>query len=600
MRFVYFLVGLFILLCSPVSAVFATGEFQEDYDVQYSIAPSGITIVTQNVVLTNKMTNLYPQKYSIIIDSTHIKNVIAYDNGGVIRPNISQKDGKTEIILPFNEKIAGLGRALKFSLRYENTDIAQKNGSIWEVNIPGVAPDPDLASYFVSVAVPPTFGPNAYMSPQPASGTKWTKEQMIQGGISAAYGTTQSFDLTLSYYLENPTLGKKIMEVALPPDTAFQKVAIKSLKPVPSTVLTDADGNWLAQYELAPNERLTIDATLFINIYLAPRTDFVQEDPDRSLYTRSLKYWEVDSSQIQDLAKIYTTPHDIYQYVVKSLSYDYNRVNQSPIRKGAVQSLIAPTTAICMEFTDLFIALARAAGIPAREAVGYAYTTNAKLRPLSLATDVLHAWPEYYDVSRHVWIPVDPTWGNTTGGVNYFDKLDYNHIVFSHYGQSSDYPYPAGFYKKSGDSSKDVRVQFAESNVVPPARSLSISYVFPKTVTSGFTASGSILIDNTSQTLTQASDVTIQSTPIDVAITRQVPQLPPYGRYSIPVSFHVPQLFTKTEGMIVTTVADETKRYDFTIVPFLYTFTIPILVLFCVVCVVLAIYIRSVVWKNRK
>jgi hypothetical protein len=113
------------------------------------------------------MTNLYPQKYSIVIDSVHIKNVIAYDNGGIIKPQISQKDGKTEILLQFNEKVAGLGKTLRFSLRYENTDIAQKNGNIWELNIPGVAEDPDLAGYSVSLSVPPTFGPNAYMSPPP-------------------------------------------------------------------------------------------------------------------------------------------------------------------------------------------------------------------------------------------------------------------------------------------------------------------------------------------------------------------------------------------------------------------------------------------------
>lgn len=86
------------------SRVYAVGEFQEDYDVQYAIAPSGVTIVTQNVVLTNKMTNLYPQKYTILIDSVNIRNVIAYDNGGVIRPQIKQEDNKTQIILQFNEK----------------------------------------------------------------------------------------------------------------------------------------------------------------------------------------------------------------------------------------------------------------------------------------------------------------------------------------------------------------------------------------------------------------------------------------------------------------------------------------------------------------
>ena len=163
--------------------MFAAGEFTADYDVQYAIAPSGVAIVTQNITLTNQLTNLYAQRYSIRIDSLAVRNVIAYDNLGIIRPDIRQNEGKTEIALTFNEKVTGLGRQLPFSLRYENTDIAVKNGSIWEINIPGVAEDMDLSSYTVALSIPSSFGPNAYMSPLPAAGGRWTREQMTGGGL---------------------------------------------------------------------------------------------------------------------------------------------------------------------------------------------------------------------------------------------------------------------------------------------------------------------------------------------------------------------------------------------------------------------------------
>ncbi len=585
----------FVFIPTPI---FATGEFREDYDVQYAVAPSGITIVTQNVSLTNKMTNLYPQKYSIIIDSVHIKNVIAYDNGGIIRPQISQRDGKTEILLQFNEKVAGLGKTLRFSLRYENTDIAQKNGNIWELNIPGVAADPDLADYSVSLSVPPTFGQNAYMSPSPGNGNKWTKEQMVNGGISAAYGQLQQFDVKLSYFLDNPTVTSKRMEIALPPDTAFQKVAVQSLEPKPNNVVTDTDGNWLAQYTLSPSQKITVSAILGISLTLQPQTSFEKKDIDSAVYTAPQKYWETTDPKIQELAATYKTPRDIYDYVVRTLSYDYSRVSQSPIRKGAVQSLTNPTTAICMEFTDLFIAIARAAGIPAREAVGYAYTTNAKLRPLSLSTDILHAWPEYYDVNTHVWTPVDPTWADTTGGVNYFDKLDFNHIVFSYYGASSDYPYPAGFYKKSGSITKDILVQFSDKKPEDVTGKVGISYVFPKTVTSGFTASGSVVIKNISPVAMKRTTATIQSAPVDAAITTDIPDLPPYATYSVPVSFHLPNSFAKSYGMIVTTVAEESLRYDFMITPFIYSFSVPIIALSLIIGILIIATVRSRIWRK--
>lgn len=57
----------------------------------------------------------------------------------------------------------------------------------------------------------------------------------------------------------------------------------------------------------------------------------------------------------------------------------------------------------CNEHTVLYVALARAAGLPARIAVGLAFVNGAFY---------YHAWPEVYlaeGESRGLWLPVDPT-----------------------------------------------------------------------------------------------------------------------------------------------------------------------------------------------
>jgi hypothetical protein len=56
----------------------------------------------------------------------------------------------------------------------------------------------------------------------------------------------------------------------------------------------------------------------------------------------------------------------------------------------------------CNEHTVLYVALARAAGIPARIATGVAYTRGAFY---------YHAWPEIYieEQGQGLWLPVDPT-----------------------------------------------------------------------------------------------------------------------------------------------------------------------------------------------
>jgi hypothetical protein len=57
----------------------------------------------------------------------------------------------------------------------------------------------------------------------------------------------------------------------------------------------------------------------------------------------------------------------------------------------------------CNEHTALYVAMARSLGLPARVAVGLAYTRGAFY---------YHAWPEVYvdeDGGRGLWLPVDPT-----------------------------------------------------------------------------------------------------------------------------------------------------------------------------------------------
>lgn len=593
-RFVYLLICLFVYLFIPTPKAQASGEFQADYAVEYSIAPTGTTIVTQQVTLTNTLTNLYARQYSIVFDTTHIKNIVAYDTGGPITPTISQKDGKTEILLTFNTQVTGVGKQFTFTLRFENDDIAKKLGSIWEVSIPGVADSTDLSTYFVTLLVPPSFGNVAYMSPIPAADKRWSKEQMTHGGIVIAYGSQQSFSVDLTYYLENTRVTPLRTEIALPPDTAFQTVTINSLDPKPETIDRDPDGNWLAQYTLGPRESRSVAARLVVTTHITPKSDWKEPNSDMSPFVKASRYWQTEDTQIQTLAKTYTTPRAIYDYVVSTLSYSYARVNQNPIRKGALAALQDPTSAICMEFTDLFIALARAAGIPARENVGFAYTTNTKLRPLSLVADILHTWPEYYDREKHLWIPIDPTWADTTGGVNYFDTLDFNHITFAIQGTSPDYPYPAGFYRQPGKETRDVAVSITQ----PPSLEepvLVVSFEFPATVIAGLESRGQVLVKNSGKRGVQSVRISVQSSPVDVATYRVVDTIPPSSTITIPVAITIPYFLYRGQGRLTTTVNDITSRFAFAIRP-TYWLLLPVFLTFAII-IVLAVFF---VWRPKR
>lgn len=592
-------IGLTLLLALlPLSAE-ATGEFQADYDVQYAVAPTGKTIVTQHVSLTNKLPNFYPEEYSLLLDSDKISNVIAYDDGGVITPAISIKDGKTQITLTFNVKAIGLGKSLKFSLRYEHSGVANKAGNIWEIYVPGVVNDPDIGDYSVSLAVPPTFGSAAYLSPLPGKGRSWTKEQMIRGGIAGAYGTAQNFDVTLSYALTNSGVIPQLQEISLPPSTAYQSVSLHELTPPPLTVVTDAEGNWIATYELGPRQNLSVTAKVSIAVYLTPRKDYKQPSFETSDYLKAAEYWQTTDPQITNLAKQYNTPRRIYDYVSNTLKYDYDKVNAAAPRMGALEALKAPTEAVCMEFTDLFVAIARAAGIPARRVVGFAYTNNPKLRPLSLVSDVLHAWPEYYDAESNTWVPVDPTWANTTGGVDYFTKLDFNHLVFAINGLDSSKPYPAGYYRSPDKTGRDVRVEFADTSKNTKAPNIVTTIEFPQQVGAGQRVNGAVVVKNEGAETSYNIAVSALSQPGDIKVTETIKELLPYGVARIPISGVFKQTMKSEQGQIRVRVNDASLTHTFVIQP-LYWLIILGTVIIILAGLVAFRLIQLIVWKTSK
>ena len=568
--FVFFLLTIsssFFYVITP-HTVNAEGEFTSDYDVQYAISPTGITIVTQKVTLTNNLSARYPKEYSVTIDSSSIRNVIAYDDGGVIRATITANDDKTTVLLRFNKPKPGKGKTHTFSLRYENGDIARKNGGIWEINIPGVTDSPDINSYMVTAQIPDSFGPNAYLSPKPANGNQWTKEQMMHGGISAAYGTKQTFSVDLSYYLENIFDSEKTFDIPIPPDTSYQKSSIISLNPKPSTVQTDSDGNRLARYVLSPHTSIKVKALLSVEVSVNPKMNDSSTKPiDISEYLKEQLFWEITDPSITSLAKQYTTPRAIYDYLVETFSYNYDRVNLEAKRKGAKLAIENPSDSICMEFTDAFIAIARAAGIPAREAVGYAYTTNSRLRPLSQTIDVLHTWPEYFDSETNQWIAIDPTWAQTTNGQNYFDKLDFNHITFVYHGLSSDTPYPPGYYKEKANKTKDILVTIQKNTPTPQNNSVEPTIEFPKKIYGNTKVEGFIHLKNIGSTTITPIRLVNRFEPFDVEKEQLLQSLEPYAVADIPISFTAPVQYKIQRGRVVMNVNGTMVSSDFTIYP---------------------------------
>lgn len=454
-----------------INSALAESEFIVDSTVTYNVGETGKTLVTHDITLENNFSTLYATSYSLTLENIGTAGVKALTADGSQLTAGTQKDGgKTTIEITFPDAVVGKGKQRHFFVTYENSNFAARTGEIWEISIPKLSDESSFRNYTAVLKVPDKFGLEAYISPKPEEASisdnyknyRFNKASLIKTGVTAGFGNFQVFTYTLNYHLENPLIRSAETEIALPPDTAFQKIYIRSLIPEPEYIKIDHDGNWLATYKLSPRQRIDVTATGEVQIFASERHFPKPKEDSLTTNLSRTNYWQINDPEIKKLAAKFKTPRAIYDYVSTTLKYDYDRVKPNVERLGAVGALNNPNSAICMEFTDLFIAIARAAGIPAREINGYAYSENPDIQPLSLVADVLHSWPEYWDEKREAWIPIDPTWASTTGGVDFFDKLDLRHFTFVIHGEDPSKPYPPGSYKLGLNPQKDVFVSFGK------------------------------------------------------------------------------------------------------------------------------------------
>lgn len=523
----FLLIGLLgYLVIGLLAPVHAADEFIAKYDVTYKVHPSGLTTVAQKISLTNKLSNIYATEYSLNTGSLDIQNIKAWDGLGPLKTSISKLNDSTIISLVFNEKVVGKDKTLNFTLEYETGDLANKKGQIWEIIIPKLSNIEEIDDYRLALNVPLQLGKAAYLSPKPFKTQPpfyFFNKTAAAKGIMAAFGDCQIFNFEISYHLENPSFTFEKFQIPLPPDTLYQKIVYQKIEPEPEEIIVDEDGNWLASYKLGPKKELNIITSGSAQIHLKPTTNNQQPTTNLEDYLKPQKYWEVDDPEIQGIAKKLKTPEKIYDFVIKTLKYDYQRIEEAE-RLGAKKALANPNSALCMEFTDLFIALSRAAGIPAREINGFAHTENPRLKPLSLREDILHAWPEYWDEKGGIWVPVDPTWEKTTGGVDFFNKLDLNHFAFVIHGMKSDFPRPPG-----EGPQKNIKVTFAES-LSKIREELKVNFNLPKKATAGFSILGNINLVNTGNVAFHNLDLVINSRRYPIA------SLPPFTSRSFPTT----------------------------------------------------------------
>lgn len=604
--------------------VFADTQFSSGYDITFVFNDNGTATVTHKITLTNLTKDYYATEYSLTTGSTKISNISGTDGLGSLSITTKPQPDATVLTAKLNQQVVGINKSVNFQISYTIDSLAIRRGNIWEINVPQIVTNENVSAYKLTISVPDSFGKLGKMSPTPSSSEKtavgtnfiFTKDKLNVSGVGASFGDYQEFKFTLKFRYKNPNFTSAKATITLPPDTEYQALYYTALDPKPSEMSVDDSGNYLASYIVKGNSNLEVIASGYAQIVDADtplQKPINWTDSALSKFTKNDRYIESDNVQIQKKAKELKNTQEIYDYVTTTLKYDFTRLQTDSLgRRGAIQALNKPSNSICTDFSDLFVALARAKGIPARGLVGFGYTDNTNLRPTKVEglvnTTILHAWPEYYDKTKNRWIQVDPTWGSTTGGVDYFNRLDTNHFVFTINGTSSVSPLPAGAFKTSDAQTDDVKVEFS-SDTLPLLSSPTFSLNSDQVV-AGFPSLMRLSVNNTSGRAIFGSNISLKTAGNVLGLVKpesaSLGTLLPFENRNVSVNLRSDSLLdNKTENLVISFSGSNlgkdvkaTDKKEIKIKPF-FSFQLEQVILIIILLIVSVSWIYPLVHRRR-
>lgn len=287
---------------------------------------------------------------------------------------------------------------------------------------------------------------------------------LLLGSITREYNVEQNeilkgkanFQLTYRYRMQNQgplNLSSVSLRLALLKDWApVQKVDSIIIRTEPNLTTTDEYENSFAWYNydsfgVGQSLDLKFDVNLTLNLldYSTAKLDILDydyNDPLYKLYTRYHPFSDTTDPGIQNVAQGLTSSTNPFDIAYEAYNYSSTYIQYKLLtnEKGAPW-VLRNGYGDCNEYTDLFMALIKARGIPAIEHTAWL----ADFKEGFTTTDegaAAHAYPMFY-INGLGLLPVDPTRGNS----NLFDnwlKTDEKRITMT---RGPDQPYRKLIYR---------------------------------------------------------------------------------------------------------------------------------------------------------
>lgn len=398
-----------------------------------------------------------------------IESISVTDSEGRTLPFFHSTDPENNIVVSISlPRNIEYGSPYFIQTKYISSLLFFKTGTLRDLYIPGLDAGFQFSagqykfSYIAKILVPKSFGEINLVSP--ASGvidkgelweilisgeslvgkTGWVqigRKQIYEFVISQKYYPTSSIPFTFNTF-------KTVLPKSIDNSKTTQQTFYTYFSQEPYMVEKDGDKNIIATFKVPSNA----SGEIIIKGY-----SISENNPDISVSnagtitqidskiiednTKPAQFWESSSVSIKEVAEgiknslteeekeneIYYLTVKAYQFVIERIDYSLTKKYGLNERKGALATLNGGA-AVCMEYSDLFIAIMRSLGVPTRAAFGYGYSA-IDLETIN-ETTINHQWAEVYFPAINMWIPVDTTWGEKGdqiigGDLNHF----YSHVA---------------------------------------------------------------------------------------------------------------------------------------------------------------------------
>jgi len=260
--------------------------------------------------------------------------------------------------------------------------------------------------------------------------------------------------------------------------TPFQVVEKSSKNSENVEELIDDRGNLIYKFSLkdvavgeSSSSKLDCDVTIYEfsckDYSDITETNYDPDDKDLELYTKSEQFIDSNSSAViettnsivGDETNPYRIAEKLYNFVIGKLEYDYGRESNTNSKILNASEILKRDSGTCMDYSILYTALLRAAGIPSKYIQGVPIYTYKDGK--DYYTD--HAWVEI-KLPGYSWIPIDTTGEERFLSHNYFLNLKTHEGTGKLYLSIAidGYPwYPTGYFFYPTSSSVEPEVNYS-------------------------------------------------------------------------------------------------------------------------------------------